>query len=511
MFDAGSIVAKVVADVSGFKQSLTQVTTDVKKYSTNFKSKLDSLGSSITNHIGGIQNMAAKLTMVGGAAAATAKQFINLASDQAEVINKTKEVFGKASDAIIQKSKESAKAVGASTTQYLNMASGIGNLIVPMGFLKDEAAAVSSQMVTLAADLGSFNNTTTEDALSAINQGFRGETEALRRYGVQLSAARVEEEVLASGMAKTKDAITSKMKAQATLNLIMRDTIDAQGDFGRTSDGFANQNKIIRADIADLSTEIGTVLLPMALEMTKVFNKVVGVFSNLSDENKKLLAYFIAFIAGIGMLATPLLVITTLLSTLITAFSALSTVVAFLGGPITAVIVALALMYTAWKTNFLGIRDITAEAWQGIKDTFSLGVLFIKDAFYAALNSITLVFDATFEGIKETFKSVVNYIVDQINALIGLVNGVTSKLSFGKVKGGISTIPRLAEGGIVTRPTLAMIGEGGESEAVIPLSKLNSMGGAGGVNIIIQDSLVADEESAKNLLEKAFNSMKLSL
>ena len=127
------------------------------------------------------------------------------------------------------------------------------------------------------------------------------------------------------------------------------------------------------------------------------------------------------------------------------------------------------------------------------------------------LNSITLVFDATFEGIKETFKSVVNYIVDQINALIGLVNGVTSKLSFGKVKGGISTIPRLAEGGIVTRPTLAMIGEGGESEAVIPLSKLNSMGGAGGVNIIIQDSLVADEESAKNLLEKAFNSMKLSL
>jgi tape measure domain-containing protein len=49
------------------------------------------------------------------------------------------------------------------------------------------------------------------------------------------------------------------------------------------------------------------------------------------------------------------------------------------------------------------------------------------------------------------------------------------------------TIPGLADGGIVTKPTLAMIGEGGESEAVIPLSKLNQVGGSGDLTINVNN------------------------
>jgi SLT domain-containing protein len=51
----------------------------------------------------------------------------------------------------------------------------------------------------------------------------------------------------------------------------------------------------------------------------------------------------------------------------------------------------------------------------------------------------------------------------------------------------VPDIPMLAEGGIVTQATLAMIGEGNEPEAIIPLSKLGSMGfgGGGGNNITI--------------------------
>ena len=58
------------------------------------------------------------------------------------------------------------------------------------------------------------------------------------------------------------------------------------------------------------------------------------------------------------------------LPSIIAGFSAVGTVLAVLTGPIGLVIAGVALLGTAWATNFLGIRDITASAWEWIKNTF---------------------------------------------------------------------------------------------------------------------------------------------
>jgi SLT domain-containing protein len=77
------------------------------------------------------------------------------------------------------------------------------------------------------------------------------------------------------------------------------------------------------------------------------------------------------------------------------------------------------------------------------------------------------------EGLYNNVKSL-------INKLIGYINKPLKELKnwsfMGKKPfGGLPTIPALAKGGIVSSPTLAMIGEGKESEAVAPLSKLQGM------------------------------------
>lgn len=87
------------------------------------------------------------------------------------------------------------------------------------------------------------------------------------------------------------------------------------------------------------------------------------------------------------------------------------------------------------------------------------------------------------------------WIINPLKTIIDLAGRAASAV--GKIAGGIggaisAVIPGLAEGGIVTSPTLAMIGEGGEPEAVIPLSQLDRYGGGGGINITI-NSTVADE------------------
>lgn len=69
-------------------------------------------------------------------------------------------------------------------------------------------------------------------------------------------------------------------------------------------------------------------------------------------------------------------------------------------------------------------------------------------------------------------KNSVNWIIDKVNTVINAINSIANVgRSFGVSVPSIPNIPKLAQGGIVTKPTLAMIGEGGESEAVIPLSK----------------------------------------
>ena len=86
-------------------------------------------------------------------------------------------------------------------------------------------------------------------------------------------------------------------------------------------------------------------------------------------------------------------------------------------------------------------------------------------------------------------------------AMIAAAGAIRASIS--KAAGG--DIPALAEGGVVTGPTLALIGEGRESEAVIPLSKLNTMmEGGGGQNVVVtgrisgSDILLSNERASRN-------------
>jgi hypothetical protein len=121
------------------------------------------------------------------------------------------------------------------------------------------------------------------------------------------------------------------------------------------------------------------------------------------------------------------------------------------------------------------------------------GIIKFKDGIIGVLQGVKDFAVTIFDGIVGAFKGVLNGILSALEAGINFVIGGLNKaldgidsaagpfVNFGeipKVK-----IPRLSEGGIVTSPTLAMIGEGGESEAVIPLSKLGNLGGGITINV----------------------------
>ena len=123
--------------------------------------------------------------------------------------------------------------------------------------------------------MASFNNETPEDMLERLRSGLAGEAEPLRRFGVLLSAARVQEEAYASGIAKRGEALTEQQKVQARYNLILKDTAVQQGDAAKTGGNLAGQQRKLNAMLADASATIGTQLLPVVTELTAEFVKLL--------------------------------------------------------------------------------------------------------------------------------------------------------------------------------------------------------------------------------------------
>ena len=158
---------------------------------------------------------------------------------------------------------------------------------------------------------------------------------------------------------------------------------------------------------------------------------------------------------------------------------------------VTALVAAGVALYKNWDI----VKAKMSELW----GKFSEFVGNVQGKFVSAWSSawgkVKSVFSGVFDSLLGIAKSPINKIIGLVNSAIGSINGISVKIPDWVPKYGGSTfgvnlpkVPQLAEGGIATRSTLANIGEGGEPEAVIPLSKLSTMldtrGGGRGDTIV---------------------------
>lgn len=249
---------------------------------------LDGFSSKISAGFGKIGDAAKKLAIglgaIGAAAAVGAGKAISAASDLAEAQSKTNVIFGDGAKAIEAFAATAASAYGQSKTDALNAASTFATFGKAAGLSGEQLVDFSTGFVGLASDLASFNNTSPEEAVTAIGAALRGESEPLRRFGVLLNDAVLKEEALALGIYSGTGALTTQQKILAAQAAIWKQTGDAQGDFARTSDGLANRSRILKAQLANVTTTIGTALLPIALKLATFFgDRVIPVVEKLAS------------------------------------------------------------------------------------------------------------------------------------------------------------------------------------------------------------------------------------
>ena len=294
---AGNIEVQMI--VEAISQGFDEVSTDLRKMGDSGEEAAKGLDKSsvastaLGTALGGLATDA--LTSAAGALADFAVGSIQAASDVEEMQGKFDIVFRDLAPVVTSNLEAMADATGRNRFELMGFAAGLQDTFVPMGFARDEAAAMSQQMTQLAIDLGSFNNIPTDQVVQDLTSAMVGNVETLQKYGVALNQARIDNKALEMGLDFTKGAMDAQTKAAVILQLTLEGTADAQGDAERTSESFANQQRALEAAMLDLQVTIGEKLLPtmtdlvgVAKELADGLNTITGVMGNFGDEVDKI-------------------------------------------------------------------------------------------------------------------------------------------------------------------------------------------------------------------------------
>ena len=253
MATADELIVRIKGDLSDITKKLKQLeqstSTTTSKVSKNF------------NRIASVAKVAVGAVVVTQVARAGAA-LVNFGSHVEEMQAKSSVVFGQFTDDVRASLNQFANEVGRSSFELEEMASTIQDTFVPMGFARGEAADLSVQLAKLATDVASFNNASDAETMRAFQSALVGNHETVRRFGVVITEATIQQELMRMGINKLSKDASNQEKVQARLNILLRGTTDAQGDAARTSTSFANQMKGLSGELQNLGVSVITPLMP---------------------------------------------------------------------------------------------------------------------------------------------------------------------------------------------------------------------------------------------------------
>ena len=196
---------------------------------------------------------------------------IEMASDLTEKQNVVEVTFGNKSSKIYEFADTAAEKFGLAKLAAEGYAGTLGALFKSSGITEGiEDMAVT--MAGLAGDMASFYNISSDMAFEKLRSGISGESEPLKQLGINLSVANLEAYALSQGLKTAWKDMSQAEQTMLRYNYILSQTADAQGDFGRTADSFANQQRIMELNFQTLQAEIGEKLLPVAQDMLSLIN-----------------------------------------------------------------------------------------------------------------------------------------------------------------------------------------------------------------------------------------------
>lgn len=376
------------------------------------------------------------LVMIARKALDTIKTGIDYASDLAEVQNVVDVTFGSATEAINSWSKECLAAYGMNEVSAKRYAGTIGAMLKSSGLAGDAIVDMSKDMVGLAGDMASFYNLDLETAFEKIRSGISGETEPLKQLGINMSVANLEAYALSQGITKAYNEMSQAEQVMLRYNYLMSTTADAQGDFARTQDSYANQTRLLSESWLEFTGVMAEQLLPVLTTIISWLNNIVAFLTENAD---MVSAVLVGLATTVSILAVAWVVHAAAQWLAVAANQAL--IVSLLSNPILWIALIIGILVAAmyrWIQSIGGVKN----AWEICKLALIVGWNAVKLAFFTGVYWVIDLVDklklcwqkagvaiANFMGdmkvsVLTILQNMINGAIDIINKFIGVLNKI---------------------------------------------------------------------------------------
>lgn len=599
-FDAGSVIARIKADLTEFQAGLKKAQDATKGMADKMKESWSGLNSSIEKHKQGLQSIGVAATAVGVAGTLMLRDWIQNANEAARSQAQLDAVLKSTKGAAGLTSKEvndlATKYQGLTTIGDDAIRSGQNILLTFTGIKKDAFEPATAALLDMA---------------TAMNGGATPSAEQLKAQATQLGKALNDPTKGMAALARNGVVFTDQQAAMITKLQASGDLLGAQkiilaelateygGSAAAQAATFEGKLAQLNNRWGDFKEQLGFAVIPVLEQLMEVGGRVMAWLETLSPATVSFIAKLVLFGTAAALIIAPFAGFILLIPAFTAGLTTIGAILAAVSWPLVAIIALVSALAFAWTTNLFGIQEKTAiffqmitdlvglfkfgwesdwfyvqtivttvfdfiydyflVYWETFKMLFSVALLLIQGnwqgawdamkvwaktvfdivakwggAFWEALSAIFKaggelvgglwngfmdgvknVTKSVWEGVKQMFVDSINWIIGKLNAFINALNSVSGvlgkALGLGKKGLSIGNIPTLATGGIVTSPTLAMIGEGGEPEAVIPLSKMGEMGAGNGWHIHVDGAIIGSVDAAVDMLDMAIRRVRPNL
>ena len=357
-----------------------------------------------------------------------------MASDAQEIFTKFDVVFGDVSDASEKAAKNLRDNFGMASSTAKELLGNTWDLLTWFWLTWESALDLAEKTNQLAVDLASFTNFSwgAKWASDALNSALLWNAESVKALGIVILDSDVKAKIASMRATwELTDETDRQAKAVATLAIATEQSKNAMGDFQRTQEWFANQQRVLSERTKELSETFGGVFLPIMTEIVTSILPVVAVFSDWISENQELTKNIVLAVWGIAWLVTIIWVLGLVIPKIVAWFGFLVWAVKWAGLAIAtiwwpiSILISLAwlLAYTIFK-NWDDIVMVTKQLWKDI-----------EIVFWKLWEFFLLFANSTYERWANMMNMLYNWLMSWVervkNWVMGIANTIKDFLGFG--------------------------------------------------------------------------------
>jgi len=360
---------------------------------------------------------------LGTAVGATGYKLVTMGAEVEEMENKFNVVFKGMEKDADSWARSFADKVGRNKNTIKESIANFSDLTQGMGMTKGVSLDLSKNMVTLATDLASFNNTTDTQAIEALSKAMMGETDMAKALGLGLNESVMKTSEFTKATGKSWEELNRAERAQVYYQEAVKQSANAIGDAERSSGSYTNQMKALKSKLEELGQSIGMTLLPV---VTPLVTKLAEFVSKLDTQK-------------IGEFIT-------------VGINALKDAFNFLKPYITDIILEIGKFFSGSSAGAEVIKFI-AELWKtygaDIINTVKLLFSTVVSIWKSMASILTSIWNIFGEDIKAYIKTVVGAIIQVVRGLLNILQGIFKLIASvlkGDWKGAWEAIKQIGKG-----------------------------------------------------------------